>query len=992
MSVDSLTTAIRDVQRAADLEARDISNPNSTTMRTQQVEGKDGISRQVVTRYFDEGKLTELLKASEAKGSSEAINALAGEIHSIIGKDTDPHSLSGTFKKMIGALNITDATKSGVREQAITGVQTFFSKAQQVSRSLTELGDKAQGEISSAISDINHVLQSLYESNRRITGLSDERDNAPRSVAENTLAKLTESVGVKYTSSHGKVLALGSFGDMATKLVDEGSYVQLSYKDGDLTYAFYNDSGKMSVDNNLTIVDNAGKLKLNCGGKLEGLIKFQHQTLPDLRSNIDNAIGEVAKGINIVHNEGSGFPPPTSSTSARKVFAGDKVPEGLGIVNFAPIGEDGRAVPGILPVRVDTASATDVESLVNLINREGEAQSKAGVALGPNVNDDDGKYLISQVSLDASDITNGAGKLKLRLESGSDYDAKVRIKNAVIQDAALANAGIIDTNDAWMEVKAGEVQFSPSFNFTIPNAGNQDSMHIAFEIETIGKDGTFSTEVVRYTIDSGANGGLVNFATTNSYIQADNPAPLAGADWLGVSANPIEANVTQAKTNGPVVTADLIGDHLVIGGRALMVGGKFSEHFGLNDMLERDSDGNWNVREDISENPALLAIAKPTKQVSAKGESNLVGLEKASSSFRATGADIQANNTITINGITFTFAAAPANPQEVALGVDDQASLVNLYNLVKSGAFPSVSELVELSDPANNAITITAKHAGINGNSIEIASDINGGNNLWRSERKHEDTVVTTLDGGRSKGEDKATATFDLMPGNPVINDTITINGFELTFVAGAPLDETEVRIGGTPADTITNLHTQLTTANNYPALTAFLNFTINGGALLVEAQEAGTHANTVEINSLVNGGNVWVTTNPGFLDGGTDAQGVREAKRFGWDIASDNNYNALRFGEPVQFATGFSQTLQSTFMSPVLRLQAKLEDISGANQVNSEAYDQAMQIFSDSRKLDPNQAIIELAKRVSYMRTLLAAQQILHAAKDAAMNSITVR
>lgn len=79
-----------------------------------------------------------------------------------------------------------------------------------------------------------------------------------------------------------------------------------------------------------------------------------------------------------------------------------------------------------------------------------------------------------------------------------------------------------------------------------------------------------------------------------------------------------------------------------------------------------------------------------------------------------------ADETVTINGIVFTFKAAPVAQNEVLIGTDHQDSGDNLADAINDSIDPLVSRITASSNGAG-VVTITADDYGTAGNAITLA-------------------------------------------------------------------------------------------------------------------------------------------------------------------------------------------------------------------------------------------------------------------------------
>lgn len=92
--------------------------------------------------------------------------------------------------------------------------------------------------------------------------------------------------------------------------------------------------------------------------------------------------------------------------------------------------------------------------------------------------------------------------------------------------------------------------------------------------------------------------------------------------------------------------------------------------------------------------------------------------------FSGTGA---ANDTILVNGVTFTAVASGASGNQWNVGGSATASAAALAAAISASSTALVSDHVSANSAAGVA-TITAKNLGTSGNTITIAEGVDGGN------------------------------------------------------------------------------------------------------------------------------------------------------------------------------------------------------------------------------------------------------------------------
>lgn len=969
----------------------------SATPEITQTQGSNGTIISKIGRLSSPEKLAQLTAKSSEKGRDEGINKYMHQVTDAFGDAKKSSSLQGSYAKMQDALHVTKIDSSS-RSKASSAVTQFFSKAQQVSDVLSGLGSEADGDISSTIASINLSLQKIFNNNLKLSG-DPYIDNHALSSSEDEAARLSENLSIKYNaSSNGKVAVAGNISTIGTNFVSESSYVQFSYDPiaANLSYAFYDVNGKVTQDIPLEIMQD-GKLNINCGGKLEGLLEFKTSILDSMKQSLSQSLNEIADGLNIVHNQGVGFPPPIMLTSSRDVLESESLANTSGIVRFLPIGADGRPVTAnrseFNPVSVDLSGVTDAATLAAAINKEAACDSSAGAALGGGVDTQATKFLIDQAALRMDQISEGAGTMSLRLASGSDFDAHVRIREVVINDGVNAPVTINAPGD-WTEVRAGEVAMSPQFAFNLP-APFQQTARIGMVVEVMGADGTFATENVSYLLDAGAGNTLQNYTSAN-YHQAEAAFVNPGLANLAAS----DATIANAKTTSPFVRASIADDKFTLGGRVAIIGdGKiegqsFSKYFGLNDLVVKDANGKWKLSDDIASDPTRLAFAHAQTEKSEK-VNTLKGVASARASLDLTGGLPGDGDTITINGQEFVFRNAPASVNHVQIGVNEAITIQNLVATIHSGAFPGVTELVTASINANDPriMDITANHSGIKGN--EIAIDRAGaGAHLWTNAQRPAGGplgVATSLYGGRSEGTDSATASYSLAAGNAANGDTITINGHQFTFGAAPG----QIAVGGTEAATITNIRNHLT-SGAFPEVTSEITFVANGNVLEMTASNAGSHGNSIQIQCAGVHPVCINATNPGGVggvlinfEGGTDAFGSRMAQKFGYEVLADNNFNSIAFANPITFADGKVRSLNASFNKAKTEISDVIEIADNNFKISSEVLEIAREQFQSARKLKPEEILLMNVQKNALLQSKLMALQLLQKARTMITGSI---
>lgn len=732
--------------------------------------GPGGLPKVSYVRATDNVLFKASLKGEAGYGLAETRNAFFLKINEALG---DPHggrtvgsegfedarSINHLFTSMLARLDVSDITEPQARQNAVNGVQGFLSSVSTYQSKLDTITEEAENEISRQIAEINANLKLLYQNNTKITFRGAREDNDVISSSEDIVHTLSRFVGLSASFSDGRVSARGTLGVENMDWVNSNNYVQLSYNSSSADKiqisVIDGATGNIGQTLDVEIRDSDGKTLTGIGGSLQGILAFRDTDLVAAKKDISDTMENVAFALNKMHNEGAGFPPATL-VSAAKVLATDTI-NGSGKFKIAafqasgqPLASAANSGGNVLPIEVDIGNTSTVAELVAKINKEAACAAQQGAALGDNVDSIAGKYLVSQAALDLTDIdTSGRASFGMRLESGSDHDVQFRFKNVVINDQLNGTVGnfgtLIDAIPTSFEtLKAGETLNTSKIKFDIPSAGNKQELHIFAEVEVIGADGTFAVEKVHYSVDSGAVNGLLGFNNPN-YLQATT----AGTTFPVAMISPDAARPV-ARAAGAQVTASVTTDNkLNLAGRiAIMpdstvpatiadsegISRPFALHFGLNNLMNKNTEGRYEVRSDIVSDPNLLAWSKPQRKATVTDQNTNVGANTATGSFNLIAGLPADGDTVTINGETITFKTVAGgtydanNPRHVLVQGTEAGTITELINRINAGALPAITALVTVAANVGNAriMDITAIRAGIKANAITLAST--GGN------------------------------------------------------------------------------------------------------------------------------------------------------------------------------------------------------------------------------------------------------------------------
>ncbi len=259
--------------------------------------------------------------------------------------------------------------------------------------------------------------------------------------------------------------------------------------------------------------------------------------------------------------------------------------------------------------------------------------------------------------------------------------------------------------------------------------------------------------------------------------------------------------------------------------------------------------------------PALISGSMGAFQITNNGKGyapgdsiafNGAGFASGSIEFGAT--NPTAGDTITLNGIVWTFVSAATGANQTVIGGSLATTLTTLVAGLSSSVDPTLAAASYALDVTSANLLISYKTAGTGGNAYTLAAS--------RATRSG-----ATLTGGSGSGTAGTAASGSLHfgAGNPVAAQNIVLNGLTWTFVAGASgLHETT--IGANLAATMTQLASDLNASSATQINVASYSGTATD--LDISYDTVGAIGNTYTLN----GGTATATASAASLTGGTDA------------------------------------------------------------------------------------------------------------------------
>lgn len=625
-------------------------NELGSGVRIEEVERKvdQFITRTVVTRTADVGR-------------AEAISNIYDEMQLFLGQPGQGNSIDIIISDFFDAITDVSLTpeRTSLRFNAVNAGATLATELSSLASSIEDLRlrtdqlieettDRINTNITS-LQNLNISIQSATATGSSTNALFDERDAA--------LKDLAEDINISYFFNNDDTVTI--YTGAGTALIEAGSYYQLDYNAASSIDDMINDiaanpintvlvsaNGTLDTDTSFELVTGGVKSEVTTtltGGKIKGYLEIRDSLLPDVLDSLDALAQAVRDEVNVLHNNGVGFPPPTNLTGTTLVDPAATT-TWTGEVLIAPLDADGTPVnskyasqigqtTGFTPLTLDLSTIIDDggvsgtpthQAVIDEINHHfGVPQNRVGIGDIHNI----------ELVAKSDSLAAGAGSFDFNLETTnlSANDATYRITGVTTSDAAIVvtTPGAFPTST--QTNTAGNKSINTGLDFTL----DVSAMAVAAGPYTIN---------VAVEVDDGLGG---TFTSTISYVVAEDTAGMYNDRYAATAATvdgTIEAPtdsqfVMQAilvDENGTEVAKDANGDY-TLPGYLKLVGNEtndvrvgiseltsnnasnsqgFSHFYGLNNLFTpnngalKNSAVNMAVESSITAEPSTFAAAQ----------------------------------------------------------------------------------------------------------------------------------------------------------------------------------------------------------------------------------------------------------------------------------------------------------------------------------------------------------------------------------------------
>ena len=730
------------LNRLGDPTARKVS----ATTNVDRI-GNSGILRTSLslTRATDPLLEASLKKQISRLEGNNTITSYLRAMQSITagGSDSQESVLVTSVNEFFAQAKILESTGGIAMKQA------FVDKAETLAQRVTDITSKgvslqleADNQMQESIVGVNSTVKALFDLNHkmRITQnpikLHDLRDNLINDIAKHMDIKITfgpaGSVMIQSAKS-GAVLVSGEYyAQFNYPGIKSESKIQNGIDLPSMTMTHYNIDGSQARHPVVFMGGSDDPTLEFSGGQWGAIVQLRQSILPEM-VNAAKVVGRnIAKAVNDVHNNGSEFPPKVRFESSMEVYGSQTFNwKPFTIHTLSKTGDQLRGNSGLLnPITIDmnkvksaqgssTATLADMVKEINIALDSSPSRDRAAIGsiTDGNGNQIAGEYLVNNMQLKSNGPVfgpNNSFTFELDLQGNSHFGSEIEVMSVTTGGGYNVLTNQLPESFR-LEKGINTVTGMP---ITVDGINAPPNDTITVEVRVTGDNGVVQRGTITYNVNPAIQINdriAVDPATANPQNNFVNPLPnhfTSVARAMVVDQNGIEIDINanpSARGKLVIQTAD--------DSYRLSIEGGLGQIFEFNNMFEFDEiTGRMSVNPRVSSDVNELAIGRVTKGAGIDTV-HTVGDAKASATLDFGGGAIANGDTVTVGGQIFTFAAAPANANQVLTGggIGALRAAIN--------AHPDIGGIV-IATVAGTVLTIEAKSAGTGGNAITVATNL----------------------------------------------------------------------------------------------------------------------------------------------------------------------------------------------------------------------------------------------------------------------------
>lgn len=576
-------------------------------------------------------------QATSDGGAAGAKADLLDQAQSLFG---DPNAATSFFSQLSSTfssfITLAAAPSSTTRAQAVPQVQDVLDQAGDIGAGLDTLGAQAGTRISADVTQANALISQINDLNTEISRavVGGQDASGAQDQQAQALDKLSALIPVQVSPRTPAGVDL--------RTPDGAQLISLG-KPATLAYDASTTPGAFSV----TSADGATRaIPVPTSGEIGGLAQLRDATVPGLKGQLSELIGQTAAQLNAAHNAYSAVPPPQTLT--------------------------GRATGLDLPTAVSHFTGKTTISVTGLTGK-----SAQDVTI-----DFDAGTINGAAFTPATFLSTLNGALSPKSQASFSADGKLAL--ALTPTASPQTAGVV--------ISGAGAKADPATGAANPDQGFSAFFGLNDLVTSAG--GTGYATGLRGGDASGYTGGAITFnltAADGSPLRPVTVTPAGGTvDDLLTALNSSAGGVglygkfgldgegrLSFDPGASGVKLGVASDTTARTGSGVAV----SQLFGIGDTVRGARLGALSVRSDILGDPSKLALAKydpsktpPLSTSDGAGATALAQAANATTSFASSGAASAARATVA--DYAARFGATTAQAAASAQTASDQATAV----------------------------------------------------------------------------------------------------------------------------------------------------------------------------------------------------------------------------------------------------------------------------------------------------------------------------
>lgn len=560
-------------QQAIRVTANNISNVNTenyarvrVNTEAAVVQGTSaGVNVASIERVVDEFLETALRTSVSNTEEYSAQREFHDRFQGILGDPASDSSLAARLDQFYGSISDLTLNPADVlrRQQTISELQSFLDQVKETQVQIQNLRSEASQQVNETVQSINEELQRIDALNPLIVrqqALGQEAGGLEGQLAR-SLANLSEKIDIRVNrSDSGQVTVTTQSG---YPLVDS-SLSQLSYSaPGIVSSATFFPAVTINRVDSDTMVPTSSSVDLTPNlrsGRLAGLIEMRDRQLVDISLAIGEMSAQMADQFNANQNAFVSVPPPNTMTGEATLVDGGHPTNFSGMVSFAVVDDENRLVSNTT-VDFDGAPPADFDALVAQVNTalggNGTLALTDGVMSFTATNSTDGVVIFD-------DVTTPSDR------AGKGFSHFFGMNNLITANKpGTYNTGLSGSEDHLLTAGG-------TMSFQVTNSHGS-------EIDTVSVNVTGSTfdDMVSELNNVSGLGAYFSFA-----LDADGALTYSENTGFNDISLKVQSDTTETGNTGL----------------------SFTRIFGIGDSFTVDAAKDLQVREEIQNDPNLLAL------------------------------------------------------------------------------------------------------------------------------------------------------------------------------------------------------------------------------------------------------------------------------------------------------------------------------------------------------------------------------------------------